>query len=117
MNQKHSIKLRDYKRIVTNPKYKYFDEETCGSAYFNDCNASEKEIYIRDTFKKVYVRKVEIPKPSKKKNKETAVIDEKSENKSKKGEKKDGDNESSDLSDLGEDDEASEKLLPEEDQT
>lgn len=45
-------KIHDYARIVTNPRYKCFDEETCGSAYFNDCNASEKEIDIRETIKK-----------------------------------------------------------------
>lgn len=103
-----SIKVRDYKRIVTNPKYKYLDDETCGSAYFNDCNASDNEIDIRNTFKKVIVRKVE--KSSKKKNKDTADV--KTDKKSKKGDKIAGDNESSDLSEL--DDEASEKLLPEE---
>ena len=45
-------KIHDYTRIVTNPRYKYFDEETCGSAYFNDCNASDKELEIRDTIKR-----------------------------------------------------------------
>jgi hypothetical protein len=35
-------KLRDYSRIVTNPKY--YDEETCGSAYFRDFNMDEKEM-------------------------------------------------------------------------
>lgn len=48
----HNKKKRDYARIVTNPKYKYFDEETCGSALFNDFNASERELNIRDTIKK-----------------------------------------------------------------
>ncbi len=44
--------MHDYTRIVTNPRYKYFDDETCGSAYFNDCNCSEREIDIRDMIKK-----------------------------------------------------------------
>ena len=38
--------------MVTNPRYKYFDEETCGSAYFNECNVSEKELDIREVIKK-----------------------------------------------------------------
>jgi uncharacterized membrane-anchored protein YjiN (DUF445 family) len=45
-------KKHDYSRIVTNMRYKYFDEETCGSAYFNDCNIDEKEIEIRDMIKR-----------------------------------------------------------------
>jgi hypothetical protein len=52
MQQTINIKKGDYSRIVTNPKYKYFDEETCGSAYFNDCNASEQEIDVRESFVK-----------------------------------------------------------------
>ena len=50
--QEKKIKLHDYTRIVTNPRYKYFDDETCGSAYFNDCNCSEKELDIREMIKK-----------------------------------------------------------------
>ena len=44
-------KKHDYTRIVTNKKYVPYDEdqETCGSAYFNDCNACENEIEIRKT--------------------------------------------------------------------
>lgn len=44
-------KKHDYSRIVTNKKYVPYDEdqETCGSAYFNDCNACENEIEIRKT--------------------------------------------------------------------
>lgn len=45
-------KIHDYSRIVTNPRYKFFDDETCGSAYFNDCNCSERELDIRDMIKK-----------------------------------------------------------------
>jgi hypothetical protein len=56
MQQTINSKKGDYTRIVTNPKYKYFDEETCGSAYFNDCNASERELDVRETFKKVNIR-------------------------------------------------------------
>jgi|LauGreDrversion4_2_1035121.scaffolds.fasta_scaffold219299_1 hypothetical protein len=52
MQQTINTKKGDYSRIVTNPKYKYFDEETCGSAYFNDCNASEGEIDVRESFVK-----------------------------------------------------------------
>lgn len=37
---------------MTHPRYKYFDEETCGSAYFNECNASERELDIREMIKK-----------------------------------------------------------------
>ena len=52
-NQTIKQKKGDYSRIVTNPKFKFFDEETCGSAYFNDCNASEREIDVRETLKRV----------------------------------------------------------------
>lgn len=44
--------MHDYGRIVTNPRYKYFDEETCGSAYFNECAVSERELDIREVIKK-----------------------------------------------------------------
>ena len=37
---------------MTNPRYKAFDDETCGSAYFNECNCSERELDIRDVIKK-----------------------------------------------------------------
>ena len=36
---------------MTNPKYKHMDEETCGSAYFNEYNVSERELDIRETIK------------------------------------------------------------------
>ncbi|CDW90925.1 pas pac domain protein [Stylonychia lemnae] len=45
-------KIHDYARIVTNPRYQCFDNETCGSALFNDCNCSEKELDIREIIKK-----------------------------------------------------------------
>ena len=32
--QEKKQKIHDYTRIVTNPRYKAFDDETCGSAYF-----------------------------------------------------------------------------------
>ncbi len=45
-------KVHDYTRIVTNPRYKCFDDETCGSAYFDNCNCSEGELDIRELIKK-----------------------------------------------------------------
>lgn len=52
INQEKKHKVHDFSRIVTNPRYKYFDDETCGSAYFNDCNVSERELDIREAIKK-----------------------------------------------------------------
>lgn len=56
MQQTITTKKGDYSRIVTNPKYKFFDEETCGSAYFNEYNASEREIDVRETLKRQQYR-------------------------------------------------------------
>lgn len=50
--QEKKLKMHDYKKIVTNPRYKFFDDETCGSALFNECNYSEKELDIREMIKK-----------------------------------------------------------------
>lgn len=47
------VKKHDYSRIVTNKLHVCFDEdkETCGSFYFNEWNASENELDIRETIK------------------------------------------------------------------
>lgn len=63
-------KIHDYSRIVTNPKYKYLDEETCGSAYFEDGNMSERETEIRDIIKKSEANKQRMEKRKKKKQEE-----------------------------------------------
>lgn len=50
-------KFRDYNKIVTNPKYKNFDIESCGSAYFKDWDFTNDEIDIRELIKKSENRK------------------------------------------------------------
>jgi hypothetical protein len=42
---------------VTNPKFKAFDIESCGSNYFKDWEFSNDELDIRDMIKKVESRK------------------------------------------------------------
>lgn len=60
-------KLRHYDRIVTNPKYKAFDIESCGSAFFKNLEYHNEEIDIRDMIKKVESRKQRREKRRKKK--------------------------------------------------
>lgn len=47
-----------YEKIVTHPKDKEHDEETCGSAYFKDCDFDDYEIRIREQIKKCEKRKL-----------------------------------------------------------
>ena len=50
-------KVRNYEKIITNPKFKEFDAESCGSAYFKDWEFTNEELDIRDLIKKAELRK------------------------------------------------------------
>lgn len=49
--------MRNYDRIVTNPQFKAYDAESCGSAYFKDWEYTNDELDIRELIKKVESRK------------------------------------------------------------
>jgi hypothetical protein len=57
-NQPKKKKLRNYDRIVTNPKDTQYDIESCGSVYLKDWELGNDEIAIRETIKKCENRKL-----------------------------------------------------------
>lgn len=58
-------KIRNYDKIVTAPKYRQYDIESCGSALFKDWEFSNEELDIRDLIKKVQNRKQRMEKKRK----------------------------------------------------
>jgi hypothetical protein len=58
--------VHNYERIVTNPKDKKLDVESCGSFYLKDWELGNDEIAIRDTIKKSENRKIKMERRRKK---------------------------------------------------
>jgi hypothetical protein len=50
--------LRNYDRIVSNPKDRQLDLESCGSVYLKDWELGNDEIALRDTIRKCEIRKM-----------------------------------------------------------
>jgi hypothetical protein len=71
-------KIHDYEKIVTNPKYKRFDEETCGSAYLNSWDPGKDELNIRAIIRKCENRKLR--KEKKRRKIASKVTDDKPQN-------------------------------------
>jgi hypothetical protein len=59
-------KLRNYERIVTNPKDISLDLESCGSYYLKDWELGTDEIHLRDTIRKSENRKLKMERRRKK---------------------------------------------------
>ena len=59
-------KLRNYEKIVTNPKDKQYDLESCTSYYLKDYDIVSDEINIRDSIKRCENRKLKAERRRKK---------------------------------------------------